>query len=69
MPVAEKYDDETQVRAVRMYVDCLAVGGVSQLQARREVGELLGVAPSRLRNWIRRVLVAESLSLDGESLE
>lgn len=69
MPAAKKYDDETQARAVRMYVDRLAEGGVSQLQARREVGELLGINPSTLRNWIRRDLVTESSSSDGESLE
>jgi transposase len=54
MPAPKKYDEETQARAVRMYRDRLAEGDVSQLAARREVGELLGVNQSTLRNWIRR---------------
>jgi transposase len=56
MPAPKKYDDETQARAVRMYADRVAAGGVSQLGARREVGELLGINPATLRNWIRRDL-------------
>jgi len=56
MPAPKKYDMETQARAVRMYADRLAEGDVSQLGARREVGELLGVNQSTLRNWIRRDL-------------
>ncbi len=54
MPASKKYDQETQDRAVRMYVDRLAEGDVSQLKARQEVGELLGINPSTLRNWVRR---------------
>lgn len=54
MPATKKYDTETQARAVRMYTDRLAEGGVSQRKAREEVGELLGINPSTLRNWIRR---------------
>lgn len=54
MPAPKKYDDETQARAVRMYRDRLAEGDVSQLAARQDVGELLGVNQSTLRNWIRR---------------
>ena len=56
MPAPKKFDDETQARAVRMYADRIAAGDVSQLKARQEVGELLGVNPSTLRNWIRREL-------------
>jgi transposase len=56
MPAPKKYDQETQDRAVRMYADRLAAGDVSQLTARREVGELLGINPATLRNWIRRDL-------------
>lgn len=41
-------------RAVRMYRDRLAEGGISQRGARDEVGQLLGINPSTLRNWIRR---------------
>jgi transposase len=57
MPAPKKYDMETQRRAVRMYADRLAEDeGISQLAARTEVGELLGINPSTLRNWIRRDL-------------
>jgi|SRR4051812_11997815 transposase len=54
MPAPKKYDEETVARAVRMFRDRLAEGDVSQLAARQEVGELLGVNQSTLRNWIRR---------------
>ena len=54
MPTPKKYDEETMARAVRMYRDRLAEGDLSQLAARKEVGELLGVNQSTLRNWIRR---------------
>ena len=56
MPALKKYDPETQARAVRMYADRIAEGDVSQLRAREEVGELLGINQSTLRNWIRRDL-------------
>lgn len=54
MPASKKYDEETMARAVRMYRDRVAEGGITKLGARREVGELLGVNQSTLRNWIRR---------------
>lgn len=54
MPAQKKYDEETQARAVRMYQDRLAEGGITQRAAREEVGQLLGVNESTLRNWIRR---------------
>ena len=41
-------------RAVQMYRDRLEEGEISQLAARSEVGELLGINPATLRNWIRR---------------
>jgi len=56
MPAPKKYDAETQARAVRMFADRMAEGGVSRLGARREVGELLGIKQETLRNWIRRDL-------------
>lgn len=56
MPAQKKYDAETQARAVRMYADRVAEGDASQLAARREVGELLGINQLTLRNWIRRDL-------------
>ncbi|ACZ31907.1 transposase IS3/IS911 family protein [Xylanimonas cellulosilytica DSM 15894] len=55
MPAPKKYDIETQQRAVRMYLDRVAEDdGISQLKARTEVGELLGINQSTLRNWIKR---------------
>ena len=56
MPAQKKYDEESQARAVRMYQDRIAEGGVSKRAAREEVGQLLGVNESTLRNWIRRDL-------------
>ena len=55
MPTPRKYDQETRDRAVRMYRDRRREKpGESQLQARRQVGELLDVAPATLRGWIER---------------
>jgi transposase-like protein len=39
-----------------MYADRIAEGDISQLRAREEVGELLGINQSTRRNWIRRDL-------------
>lgn len=69
MPAPKKYDEETQARAVRMYSDRIAEGDVSQLAARREVGELLGINPSTMRNWIRRDLGEAETPPRDESLE
>lgn len=74
MPAQKKYDRETQARAVRMYADRIAEGGVSQLGARKEVGELLGINEATLRNWIRRDLgegstPAADQSVDAELIE
>jgi transposase len=55
VPAPRKYDQETRDRAVRMYRDRRREKpGESQLQARRQVGELLDVAPATLRGWIER---------------
>ncbi|MGO1956648.1 MULTISPECIES: transposase [Microbacterium] len=56
MPAPRKYDGETRARAVRMYEDRVAEGGISQAGARREIGELLGVNPDTIRGWARREL-------------
>ncbi|MBA4505250.1 IS3 family transposase, partial [Corynebacterium sanguinis] len=47
-----QYDAATQERAVRMYFERLEEGDISKAGARREIGELLGVKESTLRNWI-----------------
>jgi transposase len=52
MPAPRKFDEETRARAVRLYTDRLRDHGESKLAARRHVGELLGIAPATLRNWI-----------------
>lgn len=52
MAAPRKFDEETRARAVRLYTDRLRDHGESKLGARRHVGELLGVAPATLRNWI-----------------
>ena len=49
-----QYDAATQERAVRMYYERLEEGDISKAGARREIGELLGVKESTLRNWIRK---------------
>ncbi len=73
MSAPKKYDEETMARAVRMYRDRLAEGDISQLAARQEVGELLGVNQSTLRNWIRRedgtATSATAGSEDGATVE
>jgi len=53
MPRPSKYDAATRERAVRMYFERLEEGGISKTAARREIGELLDVKETTLRNWIR----------------
>ena len=56
MPAPRKYDQETRDRAVRMYHDRRRdFPAESALEARKRVGELLGVKASTLRGWIERV--------------
>ena len=52
MGAPRKFDEETRARAVRLYQDRLRDHDESKLGARRHVGELLGIAPATLRNWI-----------------
>lgn len=52
MPAPRKFDEETRARAVRLYQDRMRDHDESKLGARRHVGELLGIAPATLRNWI-----------------
>ena len=49
-----QYDAAMQDRAVRMYFERMEEGDISKAAARREIGELLGVKESTLRNWIRK---------------
>jgi transposase len=52
MPAPRKFDEEARARAVGVYQDRLRDHGESQLAARRHVGQLLGINPAMLRNWI-----------------
>lgn len=52
MAAPKKFDQETRERAVRMYEDRIAETEDSKLSARQHVGELLGINPATLRNWI-----------------
>ena len=52
MPAPRKFDEETRARAVGVWQDRLRDHGESQLAARRHVGQLLGINPAMLRNWI-----------------
>jgi CspA family cold shock protein len=54
VPAPRKYDPETMARAVRMYQDRISEHGESKLTARSTVGELLGINPATLRNWVER---------------
>lgn len=47
-----KFDAETRERAVRMYHEHLQDTQCSKLDARAHVGDLLGVKPATLCNWI-----------------
>lgn len=65
MPPPKKYDKKTQARSVRMYQERMMDGNISQLKAREEVGELLGINQATLRNWIRRD-VGEGVASEGD---
>lgn len=55
MPAPRKYDTETRARAVRMYEERRRENTAeSKLEARKRVGELLGINQATLRNWIER---------------
>ena len=54
MPAPRKYDAETRARAVRMYEERRKESDESKLEARKRVGELLGINQATLRNWIER---------------
>ena len=54
MAAPRKYDGETRARAVRMVQDRIRDHRDSQAGARRQVGELLGINPATLRNWVEK---------------
>ncbi len=67
------YDAATQDCAVRMYFERLEEGDICEAGARREIGELLGVKESTLRNWIckheQQAQAPEPGSLSYEQLQ
>ena len=69
MSAPRKFDAETRERAVRMYHEHLADAQCSKLAARRHVGELLGVNPATLRNWVEAGSPASSPQAAAESAE
>lgn len=54
MAAPRNYDDENRARAVRMVQDRVREHKDSQVGACRHVGELLGINPAMLRNWVEK---------------
>ncbi|WP_285628951.1 transposase, partial [Kineosporia sp. NBRC 101677] len=52
MAAPRKYDGETRARAVGVVQDRVHEHQDSHVGARRHVGELLGINPATLRNWV-----------------
>lgn len=69
MSAPRKFDAETRERAVRMYHEHLVDTQCSKLAARKHVGELLGVKPATLRNWVEAGSPSSSSQATAESAE
>ena len=69
MAAPRKFDAETRERAVRIYHEHLADSQCSKLAARKHVGDLLGVNPATLRNWIEAGSSSTSPESSAESAE
>lgn len=69
MSAPRKFDAETRERAVRMYHEHVADTQCSKLAARRHVGELLGVKPATLRNWVEAGAPSSSPQASADSAE
>ena len=69
MAAPRKFDSETRERAARMYHEHLADTQCSKLAARRHVGELLGVKPATLRNWVEADPAGTPAATSAESAE
>jgi transposase-like protein len=52
MAAPKKYDTATVEQAVRMYRDRLEQHQESKVEARRQVGQLLGINHATIRNWV-----------------
>ena len=64
-----KYDQESGERAVRMYLDRLDEGDISQRAARLEISGLLGINEQTLRGWVRAQVGEGTTAATGESLD
>src|SRR5690625_4973812 len=64
-----KYDQESRERAVRMYLDRLGEGDISQRAARLEVSGLLGINEQTLRGWVRSQVGQGTTSAAMESMD
>lgn len=69
MAAPRKFDAETRDRAVRMYHEHLADEQCSKLAARKHVGDLLGVNPATLRNWVEAGSTSAPTATSAESAE
>ena len=69
MAAPRKFDAETRDRAVRMYHEHLADEQCSKLAARKHVGDLLGVNPATLRNWVEAGSTPAPAATSAESAE
>ncbi|MDO5099778.1 MAG: hypothetical protein Q4D85_13640 [Corynebacterium sp.] len=49
------FDQELKDRAIRMYHQELAIEGQSKIGACHVVGATLGISPSMLQSWMRKV--------------
>ena len=64
MAAQRKYDEEFRERGVRMYRERLEQHpGESKIATRRHVGDLLGLNPATLRNWVETAERAEGSRL------
>lgn len=64
-----KYDQESRERAVRMYLDRLGEGDISQRAARLEISGLLGINEQTLRGWVRAQVGEGTTSAAMESMD
>jgi transposase len=54
MAAVRKYPEELRQRAIRLVRDADTEPGTSRKQARRRVGQQLGISAETLRGWVNR---------------